>query len=174
MSNYSYKEELGIDPDALDVEWLMQPQLYLKYAELYVNAEVYYDRTKEKLELVKATLDNRIRSTPALYMSSEKKLTEASINSIIVTDEEYKKAQSIFQAAKRTFKLLGVALRAFEQRKTALENLVKLHGQSYFSSPNVNEQRTLGESVNTSLKKREDAQEKIRRRMDKKKSENKD
>jgi hypothetical protein len=170
MSKFNYTEELQIDPDALDVEWLMQPQLYVKYADLYVNAEVYYDRSKEKVEFIKATLDSHIRNNATQYVKSGMKLTESSINSIIITDIEYVKALNVLYAAKKTLKLLGVALKAFEQRKSALENLVKLHGQSYFASPNINSERSLGESLRSVISKREDAQEKIKRRMEKSKA----
>ena len=171
MSDFSFKEELEIDPDALDVEWLMQPQLFVKYAELYVNAEAYFESTKERLEFVRATIDNKIRNTPKAYTSGDKKLTETSINSLILTDPEYMEAATVHNAAKKTFKSLGIAVKAFEQRKSALENLVKLHGQSYFASPNASSDRTLSDSINASIKRREEAHDKIKRRMDKKRSE---
>ena len=37
--NISFKDDLAIDPDALDVEWLGQSELYGKYAELDAQAK---------------------------------------------------------------------------------------------------------------------------------------
>ena len=165
-SNYDFSSEIQIDPDALDIEWLMQPQVFLKYAELCVNAEMKYDRAKEKLEFVRASLDSEIRSNPIAFTGVDKKPTEAQINSIILKSDDYKQKLSLFNSRKRDFKLLSAAVKAFEQRKSALENLVKLHGQSYFASPNSNSERTLGDSYRETMQKRSTAEEKVKRRMD--------
>jgi len=165
-SNYNYTEELAIDTDALDVEWLMQPQLYMKWAELYVDAEMLYDKAKEKLEYVRAVLDNRVRSNPVIFTKSDKKPTEAQISGIVITDDEYIEASASYITAKRAFKNLGMALKAFEQRKNALENLVRLHGQSYFASPNCSTDRTLSESVSASAKRRSEVEAKVKRRLE--------
>ena len=165
-NNYNYLEELSIDTDALDVEWLMQPQLFMKWAELYVEAELLHDKAKEKLEYVRASIDSKVRSNPSEYTKSEKKPTETQINGIITIDEEYKEASANFISAKKSFKNLGLALKAFEQRKSALENLVKLHGQTYFASPTVNSERTLSESVRAANKRKEEVQDKIKRRLE--------
>ena len=136
MNNtFNFNEELAINPDALDVEWLMQPQLFMKYAEALADAEVAVDRAKEKLELARAETDSDVRGNIEAYTGSTKKPTEAVISALITQHPDYKDALSKFNEAKSTAKIMVMAVRAFDQRKTALENLVRLHGQSYFSSP---------------------------------------
>jgi len=169
--NYNYKEEIVIDADALDVEWLHQPQLFIKYGEACVSAELKYDKAKEYLEFIKADLDSEIRSNPVIHTQSDKKPTEGRISSLILINEKYKEALTEYNKAKKQFKILSIALKAFDQRKYALENLVRLHGQSYFSSPSI-------ENANgtNSLCEREEfvsqkVQAKIRERLNKKKKE---
>lgn len=132
---YDYDNELQINPDALDVEWLMQPQLFMKYAEALAEAENRVDSAKENLELTKAETDSDIRNNIEAYTGTTKKPTETVVLSIVTQHHDYKKALTRFNKAKRDAKIMLMAVRAFDQRKTALENLVKLHGQSYFSSP---------------------------------------
>ncbi len=135
MTNFNYEEEIRIDPDALDVEWLMQPTLFMKYGEALAEAEMEADNAKEKFDLVKAETDSDIRGNIEAYTGSTKKPTETQINTLVVQHPDYKKVLSVLNSTKSTVKILVMAVRAFEQRKVALENLVKLHGQSYFSSP---------------------------------------
>lgn len=163
-NNYNYKEELAIDSESLDYEWLMQPQVFIKYAELYSDAEIRFDKSKDRLEYIRAELDCSIRNNPVLLQG--KKLTEAQVNSLILTDVKYKSALEEMHEAKKAFRRLGMAVKAFEQRKSALENLVKLHGQSYFASPRV-ENRTLSESISDAERRRDEAHKKVKDRLDK-------
>jgi hypothetical protein len=165
-NNFNYKEELAIDSEALDVEWLMQPQLFEKWGSVYVNAEIEYDKAKEKLEYVKSIIDSRVRTDTVAYTQSNKKPTEAHILSIIITDPEYIQASADYIQAKKSFKSLGIAIKAFEQRKSSLENLVKLHGQSYFASPQLSSERTLTESVADMQKRKEEVQRRIKKRLE--------
>lgn len=166
-NNYDYKSEIVIDADALDVEWLQQPQLFIKYAEATVKAEMRYDKAKEYLDFIRAELDTEIRSNPLLYTQSDKKPTEGRISSLILTNPKYKNALDRYNTTKKQFKILSVALKAFEQRKSALENLVRLHGQSYFSSPTLPVDSNISENT---LSFRESAvrkkvQEKIKKKL---------
>ena len=126
----NFERELRIDESALDVEWLEQPRLFFKYAQQLTEAEREADLAKDNLDYVKAKLDLKIRGE-----NTEKKPTEAQILSNIIIDEKYREAQTKFIDAKEKAKLLGVAVKAIDTRKNALENLVRLFGQQYFAAP---------------------------------------
>ena len=139
-TEYDYQKEIEIDPDALDVEWLGQPSLFMKYSEACALARKKMDRAKEHLEVTRAELDKEIRSDPEKFEVA--KVTESAISSAITVHSTFRNASALFIEAKYEFDVLSRAVQAFEQRKTALENLVRLNGQGYFASPK--EPRDLG------------------------------
>ena len=133
--NVDYEADIKIEETALDLEWLNQPSLMMKYARHYANMEREYAKTKENLDLVKANLDRDVRENPKDFGLGEIKITEAVVTSAIISSEEYKKANQKLMDVNYELTIAKNALRAFEQRKDALENLVRLHGQQYFAGP---------------------------------------
>ena len=131
-----YEKDMEIDPSILDVECLDQPQLVMKYSRIASDAELEMDNLKEKLELVKAELDNKIRTNPEDFDITVK-VTEAVVANTILMDDRYKKAMKDFLEAKHELKIVSGATKAVDHRKSMLENLVKLHGQQYFAGPNI-------------------------------------
>ena len=131
----NYEEEMHIDENALDVEFLEQPALMVKYSTKLAEARLEKDLAKEELDIVKSDLDLDIRDNPENY--DLKKVTEGAITSLILTDEKYIKAQKRFNEANYEVNVLFGVVSAIEARKSALENLVKLHGQQYFAGPSV-------------------------------------
>lgn len=130
QNDSQYENELRIDPGALDVEWLEQPQTFFKYSKKLAYAEKERDRLKEKYEVVRAKADNKIRS-----QYPEKKPTETAINTMVIQDSDVIEAQKDLIDQEYEVKLLLGAVRAFDQRKAALENLVRLQAQNYFAAP---------------------------------------
>lgn len=128
-----YAQDIEIDPTQLDVEWLRQPNLMLKYTALLASAKKAVDLAKEKLDIYEAILSAKIRRRPAVY--GIEKETEKAINIAIVKDDKHKTYVKKLHDAKHEAELLVGVVRAFEQRKKALENLVVLNGQNYFSGP---------------------------------------
>ena len=132
----SFREDLVIDVNNLDTELLMQPQLYAKYGEELAKTKTKMDKLKDKLELVRAELDTDIRKDPTLYgLEKGKKPTEAQIQSLILQQPEYKRALDRYYKVKEKYETLKVAVTAMEQRKSALENIVRLIALQYFSGP---------------------------------------
>ena len=129
----NYEEDVKIDPDALDVEWLNQCSLMKKYGEHQADTRKEMDDTKEMLDVVKAKLDMRIRLEPEKY--GVLKVTESAIQSTILLQEEYREANEEFSNAKYENDVALAVVRAIEQKKTALENLVRLLQSSYFAGP---------------------------------------
>ena len=131
----NYEQDVTIDPDSLDTEWLDQPRLMLRYAKHAAKTKQDLEREKEKLDIVRADLDKKIRVIPEEF--GIVKLTESVITSTIITQEKYKEANEDYLEAAYESNMAQGAVRALEGKKTALENLVKLHGQQYFAGPSV-------------------------------------
>ena len=130
-----YEKDVAIDPDALDVEWLRQAGLMLQYGKYAAQAKLELDAAKEKLEVVKAELAQAIRADPGKFGLA--KVTEGAVTEEILTQKSHEEASGIYLAAKYEADMALYAVRAIEQKKTALENLVRLHGQMYFAGPTV-------------------------------------
>lgn len=117
-----------IEPDALDIEWIEQPRLYMKWAEISAKAEDRVKLTKEALEVTDAKIDNEIRS-------SGDKVTEVQIKAKISLDERHQKALQDYNDALYKSNLYSSAVRAMDHRKVALENMVRLMIGQYFAGP---------------------------------------
>jgi hypothetical protein len=128
-----YDVDIEIDKYQLDAEWVLQPQLFLKYMHAASDARMQMDRAKESVDLVRAKMDKQIRRE-----HGEKKPTESAIVSLILESREYQGAMEEYLEAKNRWEVMKAAADAFDQRRAALENLVKLYGMGYFSAPREN------------------------------------
>jgi len=129
----NYEEDVKIDPSQLDVEWLEQSRLMVKYTKLQAVIQRDEDTAKEKLEFVSAELDQKIRKNPEKFGID--KITENVIKNTILLNDEYSQVNTEYIDAKFENNTAKGAVRAVDTKKTALENLVKLHGQQYFAGP---------------------------------------
>lgn len=165
MSNrkeLDYEKDLEIDPDNLDLEWLEQPNLFRKYSEESEFAESKVRRTHENLKTIRSELVLEVTEDPSL--ANADKATGPVIEAYYRTHKKYKKAKQEWLEAEEEAGLLKVAVFAFNQRKVALESLVKLNGQNYFASPTVPQE--LGEKMRKNSKKagKKSARDKVRSR----------
>jgi hypothetical protein len=136
--NINYERDIVIDDSALDVEWLDQPSLFMKYARNAANCRQDVDEAKEGLDLAKAELDKDIREHPKKYKIGEDiKITEAVVSAAIIMDDKYKAAMKRMADAKYDLDIAQAAVSAMNQRKEALENMVKLYIAGYFAGPRV-------------------------------------
>ena len=130
-----YEKDTSIDDSALDVEWLQQASLTIKYCQIEAQARRDMDQAKQNLDIVEAELDQAIRTDPDAY--SLPKVTESAIKAAILLDDKYKEAQEEYHQAQYELNMAQAAVRAIYAKKDALENLVRLHGQQYFAGPSV-------------------------------------
>jgi len=93
------------------------------------------DKAKERLDVVEAEMDRDVREDPEKY--DLVKLTETLIKSTVLQTSERQIAAQNYIDAKYEYDMAQAAVRSIDQKKTALENLVKLHGMSYFAGPSV-------------------------------------
>jgi hypothetical protein len=146
----NYENDIRIDTDALDIEWTDQAMLFMKYAKNAAQCRMDLDRAKEKLDLVKAELDKSIRNKPDKY--GIEKITETVVTNTIIAQDGFKEANDEYLDAKYNADIAQSAVNAMNQRKEALENLVKLHGMQYFAGPkmprNLSDERRKKEEQN--------------------------
>lgn len=131
----NYEKDSQIEEDALDLEWLDQPSLMMKYALEAANARKILDRAKDKLDIIVAQLDREIRLKPSKFGLD--KITEAVVEHTILLQPKRQEASEAVIKAKYESDMAYAAVKSIEARKDALENLVRLHGQQYFAGPKV-------------------------------------
>lgn len=133
--NLNYETDIEIDESALDIEWLSQPSLMLKYGQASAHAMQNMEIAKERREVIRCELDKNIRLNQDKYEVT--KITDKVVECAIKIQPEYQAASDKYIEAKHEADLIKAAVQAFDQRKAALENLVRLHGQQYFAGPSV-------------------------------------
>jgi len=131
----NYEHEIQIDKHALDMEWLNQPALFMQYGKHFAQCRLELDQAEEKVKVVRAELDRQIRADPARFKID--KLTETVVTSTILIQDKYQAAVTEQREANYEYEMAKIAVSAFHQRKDALENLVRLHGQNYFAGPKM-------------------------------------
>jgi len=127
------KKQLAIDKYALDDEWVEQPARYFYWAEKYADAVRNRDLKMKELEMVKAEVDRDIRSNPGKYGLA--KVTEGAVSALLSLDESIRKLELELIDLKRDVNILSAAKDAFDQRRSALENEVRLWIALYYSDP---------------------------------------
>jgi len=146
---------LEMDLNCLDEMWLEQPRLYHRYAKKLATAKQKLEEDKAELELCKAELDRDIRSNPANF--NLEKITENVVSNTIITQERYRSLQAQLLDTKHEVDVLQAAVTTLDHRKRALENLVSLHGQDYFSTPRPKDntsKEAIEEIEKTAIRKR--------------------
>lgn len=131
----NYEEDIRIDPTALDIEWLGQAEMMIKYTRHAAQARMELDQSKQALDIIRAGLDKDIRELPKQY--GLEKVTDKAVESTIITLMEYQESFQEYLDAKYEADMAQGAVQAFQQRKDALQDLVRLHGQSYFAGPSI-------------------------------------
>ena len=126
---------LDVDKLRLDEEWVEQPKLFLTWARKHADALLRVDKTKAYLDVTRADLDAAIRKDPASHGLA--KITEKVVENLILGNDEYQAAVKLVIKAKHDVAILATVVEALQHRKRALECLVTLHGQQYFSIPRV-------------------------------------
>lgn len=125
--------EFQIRNHHLDREWLSQPEFMHEYCVKLADAKKSLNDAKANLELVEAEQDREVRMHPSRFGID--KLSETRIKNAVVLTASYREANKDVIEAQHECDVLQAAVTALEHKKRALENLVHLHGMSYFSEP---------------------------------------
>ena len=132
-----YYEDLKIDRYNLEKELVRQPQLFMEWALKAAIASVDREDAKNRVELIRAEIDKKIRSNPEEYGISESKSTDRAIKLAVENHRRVKKFYKKYLKKLRDEKILNEAKTAFNHRKKMLESLVSLNIQLHFSEPKV-------------------------------------
>ena len=165
-----FEKDLRIDEDALDIEFLNQPNLYFKYSREQARAKAELERIKQSYEIARADLASSIRRNPDDYglLKATNDAVEEVILKILGSNrgkdlgKNFRDAKEALLQTQENYDLINASLRAIEQRKSSLENLVKLMLGNYFSAPL--EPRNLSDEVRKS-RQAEEADDKIAERL---------
>jgi hypothetical protein len=125
--------DFQIDRYRLDDEWVKQPDLYRRYAEVLANAKRDYDEVKNQLSVTRAEVELAIRKDPSEYDLD--KVTEGVIKAVVETVEAVIDAESIVVNARFNVNMIEAAVGSLDHRKRALSDLVSLHLSDYYSKP---------------------------------------
>lgn len=127
---------LDIDKDALDEALVGQPRLFFKHSRNLADARLELDEAEAEFDVTKADLSLSIRDRPGKFGLGDK-VTEAGIAAVLTQQQEYIDAQAKINKCKHNVAILQAVVTALDHRKRALEKLVDLHGQDYFSTPRL-------------------------------------
>ncbi|MFW6272182.1 MAG: hypothetical protein ACOC2U_00165 [bacterium] len=134
----SYVKDMYIDDTALDVEWTEQAELATEWGEKWVEAQDVFLRADENVKIVRSELILKINKNPEKYLGEGIKPTDAKIEAAYRVHPKHKEAKEQWLNAKKELADLEVAKNEIAfTRKSALENLVTLHGQGYFAGPSM-------------------------------------
>lgn len=170
--NLDIETDKYIDPDALDVEWLNQTNLYYKYSEALNKAiderneqKVTVDEKKDNLEVLKSELDLEIRNNPKDF--DLEKITDTSVKAALLADDRYQKSlDDYYETRKRLnesqakVNKLYTDVNTISEKKISLQEIGRLLAQQYFCAPTV--PRDLSQEWQKKQNNR-DAKEKVKR-----------
>lgn len=152
MSDKFNKEAITrIDKERLDEEWVTHSDRFLEYSIMLADARDSHLEREAALEVAEAVAELDIRERPKKY-GMKLPIREGAIKTQIVLHPKVIKAKRLLNKAKHRVNLLDGVVKALDHRKRALEKLVDLHGQGYFSAPRMPKDE-FGKGGKTSKKK---------------------
>ena len=132
----NYEQDMIIDESALDIEWRNQAALALKYGRYWAECRQELQLTEENIKLVRSELVKEAHEDPDHYLGEDIKLTAPVVEAYYRNHKRHKKAKQEMADATFEANMSEIAYKAITyDRKTALENLVKLLQSSYFAGP---------------------------------------
>jgi hypothetical protein len=151
-----YIKDMEIDENALDVEWLNQPELARKYGKHLTELNQIMLKADEKVKTIRSELILKANEIDSEQVFNKKKPTMADIEAYYRTQPEYIEAKEAYLKAKEEYEYAEVITNEVRfTRKNALEQLVLLYNGNYFAGPSV--PRNLSEerkSINVKLNRK--------------------
>lgn len=131
-----FYEDLEIDEYNLVEEWQHQARLYMKYAQIAVDAQDELDKYKDKLDVRTAQIEMEIRNGAYLLLPDNWKQTDKSVAALLTVDPELIKMKEEYNQHIKEAALAKKQESSFYvMRKAALENIVILTGREQYSEP---------------------------------------
>ena len=156
---FDFETDRTIDPDALDTEWLDQPNIFFKYASRLARANKALSDQEELIKTIRSEIIKEL-------MNKGEKVTGPVIEATYRTDDDYKEVKALRNELEFERNMIQAAVDAINyHKKAALENLVKLGLADYFSMPK--EPRNLGNEWDRKVKQNS-ADERVKKASGKK------
>jgi superoxide dismutase len=166
MENLDYEQDMKINENSLDIEWLDQAPLALKYGKHVAQLRRKYNELCEKKKTIRSELILEVNEKPGELIGKAKPNAN-DIEAYYRNHKRYKEAVSNEQDAAEELELAEVAKNEISfTRKAALENMVRLHAQMYFAGPSI--PRDLSKEI-MNKKKQEQSNAKVGKGMRRKK-----
>ena len=124
-----YEGALSIDKHDLDEELIRQPEVFNRISQDEAQAIAERDQAKDKLRVVEAKLDLKIRRN---FDKKEKKVTETIILSEVTKHEDRIEARKKYRNKEEAVNKMSALKDAFQQRSYMLNKLVDLFIAGYF------------------------------------------
>lgn len=133
----NYEQDMEIDVDALDIEWLEQAQKAMKYGRHVSALRKKVAKLEERKKIERSELIREANEDPQGCCNKDKP-NSADIEAYYRSSTPYQNVVDELINAQYELSMAEVALNEVSwTRKMALENLVRLHGQQYFAGPKV-------------------------------------
>lgn len=132
-----YKNDIKIDETSLDLEWLDQATLAMKYGKHFAFCKKRFNEAEEKVKIIKAELIAEANADPVRCCSKEKP-NAADIEAFYRMHERHKEAKEEALTAQFELDMAEIAKNEISfTRKAALEQLVTLYMGNYFAGPKI-------------------------------------
>ena len=128
FDDFDFESDVKIDPNFLDAEFLQHPGRFLKYSLAAAKANKALRLAEERVKTVRSIIVRREKE-------SNPKHTETTLEAAYRVNPEYREAKSDYVDASFKADTFNNVVFVMQARKAALENLVRLHGQGYNSTP---------------------------------------
>jgi hypothetical protein len=134
----NYQRDILIDENSLDVEWLEQANLAIKYGQYWSECTEEFTRAEENIKIIRSELRILANKDPDKYLGEGVKPTDGNIEAFFRTNKRHKEAKEEWILAMKKMNNAEIVKKEISfTRKSALENLVQLHGQNYFAGPSM-------------------------------------
>jgi len=134
----NYQKDIVIDEEALDVEWLDQAELAIKWGKYWSRCKEEFTRSEENVKLVRSELIAKVNDDPDKYLGIGIKPTVANVEAFFRNNKRHIAAKEQWILAMTKMNDAEIIKNEISfTRKAALENLVQLHGQNYFAGPKM-------------------------------------
>jgi len=133
----NYENDLKIDADALDVEWVRQPEIARRYIKHAAWSRRRERKAEEQMKIIRSELVRKANDDPKGCTGKDKPTT-LDIEAFYRTHPDHILAKQNWIDAAYEADYADMARQEISWgRKAALENLVVLHGANYFAGPSA-------------------------------------
>ena len=148
-------DEAAINKHQLDDEAAEQSQLFSNWASLAAIAHIHRKECERNYEEVKADIELKVRSDPSHYGLEEKTPKEAAFKATVLSQKIVKDAYENYLEAYSYDKVLSIAEKTFDGRKTMLRLEGDLWLGEYYSTTTIKEEQVekFREKINDNKKR---------------------